>query len=109
MIQKRKRRDNMELIYAALLLNSVGKKVDEAGVKKIMEAAGEKADAGQVKALVSSLADVNIEEAIAQAAVVSAAPVAAAGEAAEAKEEKDEKKEEAKAEEAAAGLSSLFG
>lgn len=98
----------MEIVYAALLLHSSGKKVDEAGVKKVLEAAGTKADATQIKALVSSLKGVNIDEAIKQTSVVQAAAPAA-----EKKEEKEEKKEEEKtekkAEEAAAGLGALFG
>ena len=102
----------MELVYAALLLHSAGKEITEANVKKVLEAAGEKPEAARVKALVSSLEGVNIEEAIKQTAV--AAPAAAAAPAAEeAKEEKKEEKkpeeEKKKAEEAASGLSSLFG
>jgi large subunit ribosomal protein L12 len=99
----------MEMIYAALLLHSTGKKIDEEHIKKVIEAAGEKADPAMVKALVSSLKDVNIDEAIKQSAFM---PVAAAPEAKEVKAEKKEEKKEdesKKAEEAAAGLSSLFG
>ena len=101
----------MELVYAALLLHSAGKKIDEDAVTKVVEAAGDKADKAMVKALVSSLEGVDIEEAISQAPAMAAAPVAAApAEAAEEKKEaKEEKKEEEKKEEAAAGLSSLFG
>ncbi|UCC91462.1 MAG: 50S ribosomal protein P1, partial [Candidatus Aenigmatarchaeota archaeon] len=80
-----------EIVYAALLLHSLGKKIDEAGVKKVMEAAGAKADAAQVKALVANLKDVNIDEAIKGASVVQTA-AAPAGEAKE--EEKAGKKEE---------------
>lgn len=98
----------MEMVYAALLLHSVGKPVDEASVKKIITAAGGKADDSQVKALVSNLKDVNIDEAIKQQAVAPAAPQAVE-EKKEEKPAKDEKKEEEKAEEAAAGLGSLFG
>ena len=101
----------MEMIYAALLLHSAGKKVDEHSLTKVLEAAGAKHDQAMVKAVASSLEGVNIDDAIKQAAFVSAAPVA--GGAAEAKEEKKEEKKEEdtakKAEEAAAGLSSLFG
>lgn len=99
----------MELVYAALLLHSIGKQVDEDGVKKIITAAGAKADESQIKALVSNLKDINIDDAIKQAAVVQAAPQqAAASEKKEEKAEKEEKPEE-KAEEAAAGLGALFG
>jgi len=103
----------MELVYAALLLHSAEKPVDEAGVKKIAEAAGIKADEAQIKALVGSLKDVNIDDAIKNAAVAAAPAAPAAGGAeekpAEEKEEPSEEEQEKKAEEAAGGLSSLFG
>jgi large subunit ribosomal protein L12 len=103
----------MELVYAALLLHSLKKPVDEAGIKKVVEAAGEKADAARIKALVGSLKDVNIDEAIKQTAVTAAAaaPAAAAEEkpAEEKPEEESPEEQEKKAEEAAGGLSSLFG
>ena len=54
----------MELIYAGLLIHKLGKKVDEATVKKVVEAAGGKADEGKIKALVSALENVNIEDLI---------------------------------------------
>ncbi|MEE9322924.1 MAG: 50S ribosomal protein L12 [Candidatus Aenigmarchaeota archaeon] len=100
----------MEIVYAALLLHSLGKKIDEAGVKKVMEAAGAKADSAQVKALVANLKDVNIEEAIKGSSVVqaAAAPVEEP-KGKEKSEEKEEGKKEEKAEEAAAGLGALFG
>ena len=100
----------MEYIYAGLLLFRAGKPIDEAHVKKVLEAAGVKVDEGRVKALVAALDGVNIEQAIKEAAVVpmTAAPAAHAGNAPEAK--KEEKKEEKKStEDAAAGLGSLFG
>ncbi|PIU20996.1 MAG: 50S ribosomal protein P1 [Candidatus Diapherotrites archaeon CG08_land_8_20_14_0_20_34_12] len=98
----------MEYIYSALLLHSTGKPVEEAGVKKVLEAAGVQADTSKIKALVASLKDVNIDEAIKKASIVQVAAPAAAASAAPAKEEKkvDEKKTE---EEAASGLSALFG
>jgi len=95
-------------VHAALLLHSAGKEISEASLKKVVEAAGAKAEDAQIKALVASLEGMNIEEAISQAV---AAPVAApaGGETKEKKEEKKEEDTEKKAEEAAAGLSSLFG
>jgi len=100
----------LEYIYAALLLHEVKKPVDEEGLAKVLEAAGAEPDPARIKALVESLAEVNIDEVLKTAA---AAPVAVAAPAAEEKapEEKPaEKKEEKKEEEAAlAGLSALFG
>jgi large subunit ribosomal protein L12 len=102
----------MEYVYAAMLLHSAKKEVNEDAVKKILEAAGVQADDARVKALVASLKDVNIDEAIEKAAVAPVAAQAQAAPAAGAAEEKKEEKEEdeGKNEEAAAeGLGSLFG
>ena len=102
----------MEYVYAAMLIHKAGKTVDEATVKKVLEAAGVTVDQARVKALVSSLEGIDIDEAVKNAAV---APVAApaAAPAGEAKEEAKEQKKEEKKEEpevnAAAGLGALFG
>ena len=71
----------MEYVYAAMLLHKAGKKVDEAHLKKVLDAAGVKADEARVKALVAALENVNIDEAVQQAAVapVSAAPASTSG------------------------------
>jgi large subunit ribosomal protein L12 len=99
----------MEYVYSALLLHAAGKKIDEEGIKKVLEASGIKPDQAKIKALVSSLADVNIDDAIKQAPVATtAAPVVPEEKKEEAKEEKKEE-EKKKVEEAAEGLSSLFG
>lgn len=98
----------MEYIYAALLIDQAGQKVSEESVKKVLQAAGIKADEARIKALVSALDGVNIKDVISKAALASAAaPVAAAAPAAAKKEE--EKKEEVSEAEAAAGLGALFG
>lgn len=98
----------MEYVYAAMLLHKAGNKVDEASMKKVLEAAGVKADAARIKALVAALENVDIEEAIKSAAVAPVAAVAAVAEATEAP--KEEKKEEPKNDEqVAAGLGALFG
>ena len=104
----------MEYVYAAMLLHKAGKKVDEASVKKVLDAAGVQADEARVKALVASLDGINIDEAIENASVTQA-PVAAAPateEVSEAKEQKEEKSaedEKKQEEQAAAGLGALFG
>jgi len=100
----------LEYVYTALLLHSVGQKVNEKSVKKVLDATGVKVDEAKVKSLVSSLEGVNIGETIKQTAI----PVAAAPQVKEQKVEKEEKKkkpeeEEKKVEEAATGLASLFG
>ena len=105
----------MEYIYGAMLLHSTGQEITEDSMKKVLSAANLKADESRIKALIASLEDVNIDEAIATAAV-SAAPAPAQAEAAPAEEKAaEEKKKEAeedetkKEEEAAEGLASLFG
>ena len=102
----------MEYVYAALILHKLQKEVTEENVTNIVKASGAEVNEAQVKALVASLADVNIEEAI-KAAPVAVAAAAPAAEAASGGEEKKEAKAEPpseKQEEAAMeGLSSLFG
>ncbi|MCW4003917.1 MAG: 50S ribosomal protein P1 [Candidatus Bathyarchaeota archaeon] len=108
----------MENIYAAMLLHKAGKEINEDSVTNVLKAAGINVDAVQVKALVASLSEVNIDEAIKAApTMMAAAPVAAAPAAgAEAKpaapaEDKKKKAEDEKAKEEAAleGLGALFG
>ena len=98
----------MELIYGAMLLHEAKKEINEVNVKKVLEAVGIKKDDAQIRALVASLSEIDIDKAIKEAAM----PVAVAP----AKEEKSEskkvesKEDEKKSEEkAAAGLSALFG
>ena len=102
----------MEYVYAALMLHKLQKEVTEENVTNIVKASGAEVNEAQVKALVASLADVNIEDAI-KAAPVAVAAAAPAAEAASGGEEKKEAKAEPpseKQEEAAMeGLASLFG
>ena len=106
----------MENIYAAMLLHKAGKEINEETVTNVLTAAGLTVDPIQVKALVASLSEVNIEEAIKSAPTMMAAPAAAPAAAAPAaekpkEEEKKKKVEEDKAKEEAAleGLGALFG
>ena len=103
----------MEYIYTALLLHSTGKKISEENIKKVLTASGAKVDDAKVKALISSLEGVKIEEVIKQAAIpaapVAVAPAAKGEKVEEKKEEKSPEEEAKKAEEAAGGLASLFG
>ncbi len=66
----------MEYVYAALLLHSAGGEVTEDNVKKVLTAAGVKAEEPRVKALVAALSEIKIDDALkaAQAAPVAAAP-----------------------------------
>ncbi len=106
----------MQYIYSAMVLHSAGKAITEDALTAILTAAGVDVDAAKVKALVASLEGVDIESAIANAAVAApaaaaaAAPAAAGGAAAApAPEAKEEEEEAVSEEEAAAGLSALFG
>ncbi|MEM3783510.1 MAG: 50S ribosomal protein P1 [Candidatus Bathyarchaeia archaeon] len=105
----------MEYIYAAMLLHKAGKEINEANLTQVLTAAGINVDAVRIKALVASLAEVNIDEVLKSAPTMMAAPAApVATPTAEAKpkeEEKKKKEEEEKAKEEAAleGLGALFG
>jgi len=98
----------MEYVYAAMLLHAAEKEIDEKSVKAVLKGAGIDVDDARVKALVASLAGVDIAEAMTQAvaapAAATAAPAAAASEA-PAEEEEEEEEEEAGFD----GLGSLFG
>ena len=105
----------MEYVYAALMLHKLQKDVTEENVTSVVKATGAEVNEAQVKALVASLADVDIEEAIKAAPVaVAAAPAAAAeAEAPAGGDDKQEKKaappSEKQEEQAMEGLASLFG
>jgi large subunit ribosomal protein L12 len=107
----------MEYIYAAMLLHKAGKQITEESLTQVLTAAGMNVDAVRVKALVASLSEVNIDEAIKSAPTMMAAPAAAAAataptaDAKPKEEEKKKKAEEDKAKEEAAleGLGALFG
>ena len=92
-----------------MLLHAAEKDIDEKTVSAILKAAGVKADDARVKALVASLAGVDIADAMTQAvaAPAAAAPAAAAGssDAPAPVEEEEEEEEEAGFD----GLGSLFG
>jgi large subunit ribosomal protein L12 len=105
----------MEYVYAAMLLHKAGKEINEKNLEQVLTAAGLNVDAVRIKALVASMAEVDIDEAIKSAPTMMAAPVAPAAtapaEKAKPEKEKEKKEEEEKAKEEAAleGLGALFG
>jgi large subunit ribosomal protein L12 len=105
----------MEYVYSALILHSLGKEINEDAIANIIKAAGAEPDMARIKALVSALSEIDIDEAIKNAAFapVAAAPAAATAAPAQEEEKKEEEKkeeeEEKKEEEAIAGLGALFG
>ncbi len=100
----------MEYIYAALLLHKMGKPVNEENLTSVVKSTGAAPDEVKIKALASALSEVNIDEALKNAATMAVAPAAAgpAG-APAAKAEEKPKEDEKKEEEALQGLASLFG
>jgi large subunit ribosomal protein L12 len=90
----------MEYVYAALILNETGEEINEDNLTGVLEAAGVDVEESRVKALVAALEDVDIDEAVEQAAAVPAA--ASGGSAAPAEGGDDEGGDEEAAEEEAA-------
>ena len=95
----------MESIYAALLLHKANKKITEANLEKVLEAAGTKVDKTELTKLIAGLKEVKIEDIIKSAG---SAPVIAAPSAAPKVEKKEEKKKEEEEEEEPTGIGSLF-
>jgi len=111
---KQKKVKKMEYVYAAMMLHSAEKEIDEKSVGAVLKAAGVKADDARVKALVASLASVDIGEAMSQAiaAPAAAAPAAAAAGGASSDAPAEEAAAEEEEEDDGAGfegLGSLFG
>ncbi len=113
----------MEYVYAALILNESGEEINEENLTNVLDAAGVDVEQSRVKALVAALEDVDIDEAVEDAAAVPAAAGAAGGAAAAGAADEaagdDDEAEEAEAEEedddddddeaAGEGLGELFG
>ncbi len=103
----------MEYMYGALLLHSAGQPINEENLTKVLRGANVKVNDAMVKAVVTSLEGVNIDDILKNAAsqVVAQPTHPAQAQHAEKKEEKkvEEKEEKASEEDVAAGLSSLFG
>ena len=104
----------MEYVYAAMLLHKAGKKINEKNLSKVLTASGIKVETVKIKALIVSLAEVDIDEAIKSAPTMMAAPAATAAPAEETKpagedKKKKEEEEKAKGDAALEGLGALFG
>ena len=98
-------------VYAAMLLHSAGKEINEKNVKAVLKGAGADVDDGRIKALIASLDGIDIDEAMstAVAAPVAAAPAAGGSGAGEAAVEEAPAEEEEEEEAGFEGLGSLFG
>ena len=91
----------MEYVYAAMILHEAKKEITEANLSNVLKAAGVAVDEARIKALVSSLEGVDIEEAISSASMPvahapAAAPVTGASDqkpSAESKKERRKKKQ----------------
>ena len=101
----------MRYVYAALLLHASGTKIEEETLTNVLAATGTDVDPARVKALVASLSEVNIDDAIKMAPGIVTTTPAVAPEAEPKKEDApvEEEEEEKKEEEALAGLGALFG
>ncbi len=84
----------MEYVYAALILNETDEEINEDNLTGVLEAAGVEVEESRVKALVAALEDVDIDEAVSEAAAVPAAGAAAAGGAAAAADDGDDEEVE---------------
>jgi len=97
----------LEYMYAAMLLHSAGKEIDENSVGNILSAAGLEPDTVRIKALVAALAEVDIEEAI-KSPVFTASTTAAPEPIEEEAEPIEEEAEAEEEEEDLQGLGALF-
>jgi len=84
----------MEYVYAALILNESGAEINEENITDVLESAGVDVEESRVKALIAALEDVDIDEAVAEAAVPAAGGAGGAAPAAEGDEEAAEGDEE---------------
>ncbi|QCC50185.1 50S ribosomal protein P1 [Halapricum salinum] len=114
----------MEYVYAALILNESGEEINEANLTDVLDAAGVDVEESRVKALIAALEDVDIDEAVDQAAAVPATGGAAttddvesadeggdedAAEEEEAADEEDAGDDDEDDEASGEGLGELFG
>lgn len=97
-------------MYTVMLLNNSPSEVNEANMKKVLDAAGFKSDEAKIKSVIAALDGVDVEKVISEAQSSFAAAPAAASGAAPAAAPAAAKEEKAKAPEvdASAGLGNLF-
>ncbi|WP_049900984.1 50S ribosomal protein P1 [Natrinema sp. J7-1] len=69
----------MEYVYAALILNESDEEINEDNLTNVLDAAGVDVEESRVKALVAAPEDVDIDEAVSEAAAVPAGGAAAGG------------------------------
>ena len=100
----------MEYVFAALLLHKLQKPINDENITKVVGATGVTPDEVKIKALVSALSEINIEDALKNATIAAAPAPAEEAKKSESKaDDKPKEKDGKKEEEALAGLSSLFG
>lgn len=101
----------MEYVYAALLIDTAGKEINEKNLLEVIKSAGFTPDEAKAKAIVESLKDVNIKEILKSAENMQtvASPSKAKTEEPKAEHKEVAKDEEKSSEEAATGLAGLFG
>ena len=113
----------MEYVYAALILNESDAEINEKNLTNVLDAAGVDVEESRVKALVAALEDVDIDEAVADAAAVPATTGGGGGAATPATDEAEDEADEEEAEavedddedddedegDAGEGLGELFG
>ena len=99
----------MEYVFAALLLHKLQKPINDENITKVIGATGVTPDEVKIKALVSALSEINIEDALKNATIAAAAPAEEAKKSESKADDKPKEEDGKKEEEALAGLSSLFG
>ena len=100
----------MEYIYAAMLLHKAEKPISEENLIGVLKASGIDVDPIRVKALIASLADVDIDKAIETTSALMPTTTSPLPEPEEKpKEQKEEKEETDKEDSALEGLGALFG
>jgi large subunit ribosomal protein L12 len=110
----------MEYVYAALILNESGAEINEKNLTNVLEAASVDVEESRVKALIAALEDVDIDQAVEDAAAVPATTGGAAPATDESADDEDEAEEQKEVEQedededededdAGEGLGELFG